>query len=271
MARRRTALLLVTGGSGFLGRHLVNRAPSARWAIVAPSSASMDIRRRDSTIAAIKDWKPRAVVHLAYRPDDRSTIVDGSRNVADGAHAAGARLVHVSSDLVFRGRAAPYTERDEPSPLADYGRNKADAERAVASACPGAVIVRTSLLYGTDELAPWQHDIRRALVPGPEHQPFTFFTDEIRCPAHAGDVAGALTDLAGRRDVSGPLHVAGPDGVSRADLARTMARWMGLDPGGLVTGTIAEAGLVRPARIVLDTTLAASLGITCRPLAAALP
>jgi dTDP-4-dehydrorhamnose reductase len=256
--------MLVTGGSGFLGRHLLNGRASDRWELVAPSSSAMDIRRRDSTIDEITDWKPSAVVHLAYRKGDRRSIVNGSRNVAEAAAACGARLVHLSTDVIFPGRAAPYSESDHPFPTIDYGRDKADAEQAVMAACPTAVMVRTSLLYGTGDLGHVQLDVQRALHVDHRTSPMTFFTDEYRSPVHATDVATAIADLAGRTEVNGPLNVAGPDAVSRADFARATAKWMGLDSSRLRTSTIAEAGLVRPARIILDTSKAESLGITCR-------
>lgn len=261
---RRRKLMLVTGGSGFLGRHILNGHASDRWELIAPSSSAMDIRRRDSTIDEITGWKPSAVVHLAYRKGDRRSIVDGSRNVAEAAAACGARLVHMSTDVIFPGRAAPYSETDHPYPTIEYGRDKADAERAVMEACPTAVMVRTSLLYGTADLGHVQLDVQRALHARHDTTPMTFFTDEYRSPAHADDVAVAVAGIAARPDIVGPLNVAGPDPVSRADFARATARWMGLDVNRLRTSTIADAGLVRPARIVLDTTKAGSLGITCR-------
>lgn len=257
--------MLITGGSGFLGRHLTHGPATAQWELIAPSSAAMDVRRRQSVSTAIADWKPHAVVHLAYRKGDRPATVDGSRHVAEAAASCGARLVHLSSDVVFPGRLAPYREDDHPRPLTEYGHHKHDAEHAVLDACPTAVVVRTSLLYGTAELATIQLDVRRALT-GPDRQPMTFFTDEFRCPAHAADVADAVGQLAQRPEITGPLHVAGPAPLSRADFARVVARWLGLDPAGLQTSTIAESGLTRPARIVLDTSRARDLGIVCRPV-----
>ena len=57
--------------------------------------------------------------------------------------------MQVSTDVVFDGeKGEPYTEEDEPAPLTDYGRAKADAERGVLEAHPGALVVRTSLIYG---------------------------------------------------------------------------------------------------------------------------
>ena len=82
-------MMLITGGSGFLGRHLANGHASDSWEFIAPSSRSLDVRNRSSTIDTIRDWKPSAVVHLAYRKGDRPGIVEGSRNVAEAASAAG--------------------------------------------------------------------------------------------------------------------------------------------------------------------------------------
>jgi dTDP-4-dehydrorhamnose reductase len=259
--------MLVTGGSGFLGQHLAIASEADEWELLAPPSAVLDIRRRERVIDEITSWKPTAVVHLAYRKDDRRSIVDGSRNVAEAAALCGARLVHLSTDVVFPGRSQPYTESDVPFPTTEYGRLKFEAEAAVIAACPTAVLVRTSLMYGTDQLATTQHDVERA-VSG--HSPMTFFTDEYRCPAHAADVAAAVSALADLPEINGPLHVAGPDAVSRAELAVAFARWMGLNPARLRTTTLEESGVIRPARVVLDSSLAASLGLRCRGLGDAL-
>ncbi len=195
-------------------------------------------------------------------------IVDGTRHVAVAAADAGSLLVHVSTDVVFAGRPAPYTEADAPDPITDYGRHKADAELAAAAAVPDATIIRTSLLYGTDHPSPFQIELSDGLRSG--RSPMTFFTDEFRCPAHAADVAGAIVHIAARREFAGPLHVAGPEPVSRLDFASALARYAGLERIPLPSTTIAEAGMTRSGNVVLDTTLAATLGIRCRSLVAAL-
>ena len=254
--------LFVTGGAGFLGRHVVTAARAAGWHVHAPTSGECDVRDATAVRAAVGRGPADAVVHLAYRRDERDTIVDGSRTVAEAAAAAGARLVHLSTDVVFAGRAEPYVEHDPPDPTIDYGRYKAEAEAAVLRACPGAVVVRTSLLYGTaPELSPSQTVVADALAGRAE---VTFFEDEVRCPGHAADVAAAVLALVDRPDVTGPLHVAGPRALSRARYAAVVARELGLDPGGLRTSTIADAGLERPACVVLDTSRASALGLRVR-------
>jgi dTDP-4-dehydrorhamnose reductase len=105
-------------------------------------------------------------------------------------------------------------EADEPAPVTDYGRAKAAAEERVAATHPGALVVRTSLLYGGPE--PSKHELA-ARDPA-----LTFYTNEIRSPVQVGDLAAALLELAAL-DVWGPLHVAGADAVSRAQFAELIA------------------------------------------------
>jgi dTDP-4-dehydrorhamnose reductase len=259
----RAKLLFVTGASGFLGRHVVNGPATADWEIIAPSSTSLDLRNRDAVLDMVHDWRPTAIAHLAYRKGDRLSIVDASRHVAEAAEASKARLVHMSSDVVFPGRPHAYVETDEPFALSDYARDKIDAERAVSEVCPGAVLVRTSLLYGITELSQLQRDIGDAINGLTDT---AYFTDEVRCPAHVDDVAEAVTQLAAMRDVSGPLHVAGPEPLSRAEFAIRTAGILGLDPSLVRTSTLEESGLVRSGHVVLDCGRAAELDIHCRPV-----
>ena len=255
--------LFVTGGSGLLGRHLLRVAEQHAWEVIAPGSTTLDIRDAAAVRAHITEARPDAVVHLAYRGNDPEVIVDGSTNVARAAAQVGARLVHLSTDVVFGGRPEPYGEDDEPSPITDYGRWKAAAEVAVAAAHPRAVLVRTSLIYAVGGPCPMIDDVSAALTG---RSSIRFFTDEMRCPVHADDLAEAVATLARRNDVTGALHIAGPEALSRADIAARVARWLRLDPLQVPRANLADSGLVRPGVVVLDSGRAAALGLTCRTM-----
>jgi dTDP-4-dehydrorhamnose reductase len=122
-------------------------------------------------------------------------------------------------------------------------------------------MIRTSMLFGSVRLGTPQLDVQHA-VEGTASM--TFFTDEVRCPAHADDVAAAALMLANRIDLVGPLHVAGPRAMSRADFAVVVAQWLGHDRDRVTVGSADEVGAIRPRHLVLDSSLAATAGIRCR-------
>src|SRR5688500_16261486 len=111
----------VTGATGFLGSELRLLAPAA-------TGERIDVRDGAAVLARLERLRPDVVVHTAYRQDGPGaweTTVDGAEHVARGAREVGARLVHLSTDVVFDGRkGAPYVEADPLSPATEYGRAK---------------------------------------------------------------------------------------------------------------------------------------------------
>ena len=251
--------LLITGGSGYLGRHLARRA-TAEWQVVATyfshpdppagcRAVPLDVRNGPAVLRLVAELRPTAVIHTAYdmgSPEAmRSVIVEGTRHVATAAATVGARLVAMSSDVIFDGENGPYCEPDPPSPVTPYGRAKAEAERIVARLCPEAAIARTSLIYGFDPPDPRTLWVADSLRNG---QPITLFTDELRCPVWVEQLAAALLELAGGEggDYSGIWHLAGAQALSRYEFGVRLAHAYGLGSAGITPGLSRDSGTVRP-------------------------
>ena len=112
--------LLVTGGrTGYLGRHVV--AVAAHHDVVAVGSADADVRDPAAVDALVERCRPDAVVHTAYVQADPEVTGTGAVHVARAAARVGARLVLVSSDVVFGGRPVPYDETATADPVSAYG------------------------------------------------------------------------------------------------------------------------------------------------------
>jgi dTDP-4-dehydrorhamnose reductase len=264
--------LLVIGGSGFLGRRITRQALLAGHRVSATFHASarpatgagghedadwprdvqwhrVDIRRPEDVTALARRARPDAIINAAYRQPDWETTADGGAHVALAAAAAGARLVHVSSDAVFSGRAPRYDETCPPDPTTPYGAAKAAAETAVKAITPTATIARTSLIIGDGDSTHERHvhALAAGAVPG------VLYTDVVRCPVHVTDLAAALLELAAAAR-AGTCHVAGPDAVSRHELGLLIAGRDGLDRAALPAGLRAAAGPPGPLDVRLDST-----------------
>lgn len=294
-------LTLVIGASGFLGTHVVasavdraraeatfadpngppvvgacrhpDRAPRFSTPRDAAEWLATDLAAPGAAERLLETLQPARVVNCAAlarvgdceaRPDAarrRNTEVPGE--VALWCQREGARLVHVSTDLVFGAQDAPpggFGEDAEVGPLSVYGRSKADGERAVLDACPAALVVRLPLLYGnsggrglgaSDSLL--EAVERDALPP--------LFVDEWRAPLEVGNAADALVELA-HGELSGLLHVAGPDRVSRYELGLAVLAAMGVEREAATamvrTASVSEVETAapRPRDVSLDARVA---------------
>jgi dTDP-4-dehydrorhamnose reductase len=214
--------LLVTGAAGMLGRDVTAAAARGGHDVTALSRRDLDVRDAAAVRAAVVAARPDAIVNCAAWTDvDGAEAHEGTATEINGVGAgnvaaAGAFVVHVSSDYVFDGKARePYTESSPTGPIGAYGRSKLAGEIAVAGAAPDAhAIVRSSWLFG-------EHGgnfVATMLRLAKERDTLTVVDDQVGCPTFTGHLAQALVEIAERR-LTGIHHVAGGGSCSWYDLA----------------------------------------------------
>ena len=277
--------MLVTGAGGLLGSDVVRAARGRGYDVVAAGRAQLDVTHEEAVRAVVLDrgWAPGRtgdrftdVVHCAAytavdgaeeEPEEAMRANrDGTRHVADAAAEAGARFVYVSTDYVFDGRAkAPYLPDAEPAPLSVYGRTKLEGERAALASQRGALVVRTSWLYGSGggNFVTSMLRLARERKEAGTKEVLRVVDDQVGRPSWSRNVANGLLDLLERR-VRGVWHVADAGEATWRELAREALRLVGVDVEVAAVSTEDwGAPAPRPAYSVLD--LAATEALLGRP------
>ena len=228
--------LLITGGSSYLGQHLVPlAAPDFKLlysyflsAPISPSpSVRLDIRDGNAVRKLVDEWRPDTIIHLAgsnRNPDMERVIRQGAENIAAACEEHDCRLIHLSTDVVFDGQSGPYKENDKPSPIHAYGRAKSDAEIAV-SRYQNHVIIRTSLIYSLEKM---DHSTEWTTTSLEKGEPVTLFTDQVRNPVWIETLCFSCLELA-TSDFTGVIHIAGAQAMSRAEFGMKLLRWWGYE------------------------------------------
>jgi dTDP-4-dehydrorhamnose reductase len=165
--------------------------------------------------------------------------------IARLANRFGARLVHVSSDLVFSGTLGrSHTETDATDPVTVYGKTMAEGELAVRELCPGAAILRMSLPMGPSfnghaGAIDWIQSRFRA------GRPATLYYDEVRSATYCEDLNAVFEAFLAIAE-PGLFHLAGPRGLTLNQIGQIVNRVGGYLPELLHGKLRHEAGPMPP-------------------------
>jgi dTDP-4-dehydrorhamnose reductase len=260
--------ILITGARGQLGQDLVTAF--AGHDVVALGRDVLDVGDRDSVLQVLGATRPDAVVHSgawtavdACESDpDRAFRVNalGTRHVAEGARAVGARVLYVSTDYVFDGTAPrPYHEWDDPNPVSVYGRSKLGGERELD---PGSTTVRCSWVVGVHG----SNMIKTILRLAAEHDQLTFVDDQHGCPTFTDDLARMIRQLVVAR-LPGTFHVTNQGPTTWFGFARAVIGAAGHDPERVRPCSTSDMvrPAPRPANSVLDNAALRLSGIPLLP------
>ena len=161
---------------------------------------------------------------LAWRTNARGPAV-----LAAHAQQRGVPFLCYSTEYVFDGdpqHPGPYTETDPARPLSVYGRSKLEGEHAVLAAHPGALVLRTTVVYGPDERGKnYVYSLMRHLGAG---RRMRVPSDQVSTPTYNRDLVRTSVGMM-EAGASGIYHVCGPELLSRMEFALRIAAALGLD------------------------------------------
>lgn len=257
--------ILITGGSGDLGRPVsalasrTNEVLSTYFSnptMRGDASQMLDLVNRTSTLNLIKHFEPDTIIHTAM--SDRSTpehLITAAHNLIEAAQEVKARLVVMSTDMVFDGTKPPYSESDPPAPVSAYGSAKAAMETSFLEGYADCIVVRTSLIYDFDIS---NRQLGWMVTKLAENQPISLFTDEMRNPVYVWNLAEALLELASN-NLQGILHFAGATPLSRYEYGCYLLKTAGYNPASVVEAVeAAKVAPQRPRDLSLNLSLAQS-------------
>ncbi|MEM8868069.1 MAG: SDR family oxidoreductase [Verrucomicrobiota bacterium] len=239
--------ILLTGASGLLGNayaeaairrdHEVIGLYATNPPVATGLSKTLSIEGRNTaeiTTLCLDLW-PDAIVNCAaiscpgavnaYPSLAEKINVALPRHLAQIATHLGARMLHVSSDMVFDGLTTePYRSTDMPSPTDLYGQTKLMAEREVLEHNPeDPIVLRIPILMGNSPGG--QRSVHEKLLAAiRKGERPKLFHDEIRQPCAASNVAELLLELTERRDLHGIFHWAGSETLSRFEMGQRILR-----------------------------------------------
>lgn len=238
--------ILITGSKGQLGSqitHMINKGESEIGEISEKYKTSqiigVDVEDLDITnLNEVQDYvyklRPDIIINTAAYTnvdacesnEDMAFKVNalGPRNLAIAAEKVGAKIIHISTDYVFKGDGnMPYREYDITNPVSVYGKTKLAGEKFVRELSSRYFIVRTSWLYGYNG----SNFVKTILKAGKEKGHLDVVNDQRGNPTNAEDLSHHILKVALSEEY-GTYHCTGMGECSWYDFATKIIEYAGV-------------------------------------------
>ncbi|MCB0282466.1 MAG: SDR family oxidoreductase [Calditrichae bacterium] len=264
--------VLITGITGYISRYLLKFAPpdiKISGTFHSPLNSEeksafkhinlVQLELQNPVEVQLQNIKADVVIHTAAvsgLAESASGIEQADRinNVSSGELARWAKnrsckFIYLSTDIVFDGLHAPYSESDKCVPVNSYGKSKYDGELAVLKNNDNAIITRLALVLGQGigrkkNFIDWLHNSVRL------NQEIPLFTDEIRTPVCAIDVAKTIWHLT-QKDAAGIFHLCGNKSIDRYELGCRICNYIDANYNNFKKASLHDMPYRRPVDVSL--------------------
>lgn len=272
-------VLLITGGTGNLGSHLVRLAVKlGKWDEVHATYHALNPNfhkifwhftdARNPIAPTLNRVKPTCIIHtMALSSPDEcekrkldawQINVKATSEIITYANANPVRLIYTSSDLVFDGEKGNYSEEDNARPLNFYGDTKLEVENEIREnyLTKNYVVARIGLQFGFN--LNQRLNFFDAIYNSLRNQtPVKLFEDQFRSMMNINNASECLLELA-TNEYQGMIHLAGPERISRHEFGLRLAYHLKLSDAAIIKTKMTEMPTFskRPKDVSLNINLA---------------
>jgi len=245
--------ILLAGGNGMLAYAIKQTLTARGHKFAAIDIDTHDLTNESDVSRAFAEHRPALVINCAaYTNVDKCEEEPAAANAVNGAlvghlakacRAAGAALVHYSTDYVFNGRVGhPWRTTDAVEPLSAYGRSKLLGEQLLQEhAPPRWIIARTQWLYGPHG----KNFVETILGAARAGKPLKVVDDQVGSPTYTFDLAEATLNVLDH-DGHGVWHLSNSGQTSWFGFTQQIMQEFGVAPASLGPSTSAEWKQMRP-------------------------
>ena len=266
--------ILILGGSGLLGKKLVEKASDSfevistfnNHKIEHSKSRTIRIKLPDEIFnlkSLIFNEKPNLIINTIantnidyceqHKTETYLLHVEMNKQIFKLCEDVASKLIFISSDYVFDGKKGDYMEYDKTSPVNYYGETKAIAESIILQN-PTNTVLRSSLIYDWDPQVRFLNYVVDKLR---KNENIQAYDDFLTAPIFLEDLVGSIIKAV-KKDASGIYNLAGPSCVTRMDFALAIARKFNFDKNLIEPVSVKSLDLIaeRPRNSSLNKTKA---------------
>ena len=243
--------VLITGGTGLLGKSLIETAKKD-CEIIATHMGNcdlkdavrvkykvIDVREEKENASLYSEFRPDVTIHTAgvgspdyaerHKKEAKEINVGGTLNILRNCEKFKSVFIYISSNGIYDGNAAPYCEDDKAHPINYYGQIKLEGEKVSRRSAVSCSIVRPILLYGWNHPGGRQNIVTYALSKLEKNKEVFVYNDVFVNPIFAPACANAIWKII-KKEKYEAFNIAGKDTVSIYRLIKSAAKIFNHDP-----------------------------------------